>query len=239
MKPRNILLIAGAAGLVAVIGAGIWLAASLDSLLKSAIETYGPEITGVSVKAGAVNLSPRSGHGSIKNLRLGNPKGYRADKALALGEISITLDPASLAGDVILIKEIVVSGADITYEKPGNTANLDAIQRNVEAYARKFGGGKPAAGSPQKKMIIDNLYIRNSKVSLASALTAGKTVTTALPDIRLRDVGKRTNGATAGQVVQLVMGALTASITRAAASALRGVGKSAGGAVDSARGLFR
>jgi len=239
MKLRNILLIAGAAGLAVVIGAGIWLASSLDPLLKSAIETYGPEITGVSVKVGAVNLSPRSGHGSIKNLRLGNPKSYKADKALALGEISITLDPASLTRDVILIKEVVVSGSDITYEKPGNIANLDVIQRNVEAYTRKFGSGKPAAGSPQKKMIIDNLYIRNSKVSLASALTAGKTVTTTLPDIHLRDVGKRTNGATAGQVVQLVMGALTASVTRAAASALRGVGKSAGGAVDSARGLFR
>jgi len=239
MKLRNILLAGGAAGLAVVIGAGVWLAYSLDSLLKSAIETYGPEITGVSVKVGSVNLSPRSGHGSIKNLRLGNPKGYKADKALALGEISITLDPASLARDVILIKEIVVSGANINYEKPGSIANLDVIQRNVEAYTRKFGGSKPAADSPQKKMIIDNLYIRNSRVSLASVLTAGTPVTTTLPDIHLRDVRKRTNGATAGQVTQQVMGALTASTTRAAASALRGVGKSAGGAVDSVRGLFR
>ena len=239
MKLRTILLAAATAGLVVVIAAGIWLASSLDSLLKSAIETYGPEITGVSVKVGAVSLSPRSGHGSVRNLRLGNPKGYKADRALALGEISITLDPASLARDVILIREVVVSGADITYEKSGNIANLDVIQRNVEAYTRKFGGGKPAAGGPQTKMIIDHLYIRNSKASVASALTAGRPVATTLPNIHLRDIGKRTNGATAGQVTQQVMGALTASATRAAASALRGVGKSAGGAVDSVRGLFR
>lgn len=239
MKLRNIIWAAGAGLLVIAVGAGIWLASSLDSLVKSAIETYGPEITGVSVKVGSVRLSPTSGQGTIKGLRLGNPPGYKTGQAFALSEISVTLDPASVARDVIQIREILVSGADISYEKVGNTTNLETIQRNVETYMRKFGGGQPAAGGPQKKMIIDSLIIRSSKVNLTAGLTAGSTITVPLPDVRLRDIGRKSNGATAGEVVRQVIGAITANVTRAAASAFGAIKKGAGKAVDSVRGIFR
>ena len=239
MKLRNVILIAGGGMLAVAIGAGIWLASSLDSLVKSAIETYGPEITGVSVKVGSVRLSPTSGQGTIKGLRLGNPPGFKTGQALALSEISVTLDPASLARDVILIQEILVSGANVSYEKVGNTTNLETIQRNVDAYMRKFSGGQPAAGGPQKKMIIDRLAIRGSKVNVTGGLTAGSTVSAGVPDVLLRDIGKRSNGATAGEVVRQVIGALTAGATRAATAALGNVAKGAGKAADSVRGLFR
>jgi len=239
VKLRNVILAAAGAMLIVVIGAAYWLVSSLDSLVKSAIETYGPEITGVSVKVGSVHLSPTSGKGTIKNLRLGNPPGYRTGHALALSEISVTLDPASLTRDVILIRDILVSGADVSYEKIGNTTNLDRIQRNVDAYMRKFSGGQASAGGPEKKMIIDSLVIRSSKATVAGGLTGGTAITTSIPDVRLRDIGKRTNGATAGEVVRQVMGALTASATRAATAAISNVTKGAGKAADSVRGLFR
>ena len=235
MRIRKIVLAVGGVALVAVIAGVAWLAFSLDSLVKSAIERYGPEITGVSVNVGSVSLSPRDGRGSIKNLRLGNPRGYKTARALVLGEISIALDPMTLGSDVIRIREIVVSGADITYEKVNNLTNLEAIQRNVEAYTRGI-GGQPEAGGPQKKMIIDSLVIRSSKVNLNSALTAGGTLSVALPDVRLHDIGKRSNGATAGEVTRQVINALVASVARAAASGLK---KGAGGAANSVRGLFR
>ena len=239
MKLRNIVLIGGTGLLAVAIGAGVWLYSSLDSLVKSAIETYGPQITGVSVKVGSVRLSPTSGQGTIKGLRLGNPSGYKTSHALSLSEISVSLDPASLTSNVVLIREILVSGADVSYEKVGNTTNLEAIQRNVDAYMRKFSGGQATAGGPQKKMIIDRLTIRATKVNLTSGLTAGSTITTGVPDVNLRDIGKRTNGATAGEVVRQVIGALTASVTRAATAALGNITKGAGKAADSVRGLFK
>jgi hypothetical protein len=239
MKLRKLALIGGGGLLAVVVGAGIWLASSLDSLVKSAIETYGSEITGVSVKVGSVKLSPTSGQGTIKGLRLGNPPGFKTSHALMLSEISVTLDPASLTGNLILIREILVSGADVSYEKVGNTTNLDAIQRNVDAYMRKSGGGQPQAGGPQKKMIIDSLIIRATKVELTAGLTGGSTFTTQLPDVRLRDIGKRSNGATAGEVVRQVVGALTSAVTRSATAALGSIMKGAGKTAGSVRGLFR
>ena len=239
MKLRNIVLIAGGGLLVAAIGAGVWLYSSLDSLVKSAIEEYGPQILGVSVKVGSVKLSLTDGKGTIKNLRIGNPPGYKASQALTLSELSIALDPASVTRDVVLIRDILVSGASVNYEKTGNTTNLDAIQRNVDAYMRKSGGGKAAAGGPEKKMIIDRLAIRGTRASVTSSLTAGSTITTSIPDIQLRDIGKRTNGATAGEVTRQVMNALVSAVTRAATAALGNITKGAGKAADSVRGLFR
>lgn len=239
MKLRNIALLAGGGVLVAAVGAGIWLYSSLDSLVKSAIETYGPQITGVSVKVDSVSLSPASGKGSIRGLRLGNPPGFKTRHAVAFREISVHLDPASLAGNPVLIREILVSGTDVSYEKVGNTTNLEAIQRNVDAYMRKSGGGKASAGGPPTKMIIDSLAIRSSKASLTAGLTGGSTLNTTIPDVHLRDVGKRSNGATAGEVTRQVINALTASVTRSARSALGGITKGAGKASDSVRGLFR
>jgi hypothetical protein len=239
MKLRNIALVAGGGLVVAAIGAGVWLYSSLDSLVKSAIETYGPQITGVSVTVGSVSLSPTSGQGTIKNLRLGNPQGYKTRHAVAVGEITVRLDPASLASNPVLIREILVSGADVNYEKVGNTTNLETIQRNVDAYMRKSGGGKASAGGPEKKMIIDRLAIRGTRASATSSLIAGSTVTTSIPDIQLRDIGKRSNGATAGEVTRQVMNALTAAVTRAATAALGNITRGAGKAADSVRGLFR
>jgi hypothetical protein len=236
VRTRNLILGAGAIVLVATVAGVAWLASSLDSLIQSAIERYGPEITGVTVQVRSVNLSPRDGRGSIKGLRLGNPKGYRTDKAAALGEITVALDPATLAGDVIRIREIVVHGADITYEKTGNLTNLEAIQRNVDAYVRKLGGSQQPAGGQQKKMIIDSLVIRSSKVNLSSALTAGNSLSVSLPDLHLRDIGKRTNGATAAEVTRQVINALVAAVGRAATSGLK---RGASGVGESVRGLFR
>src|SRR5262249_43696509 len=154
--------------------------------------------------------------------------GYKTRQALTLSEISVSLDPASVTSNVVLIKSILVSGAHVSYEKVGNTTNLDAIQRNVDTYMRKHGGGQPSSGGPQKKMIIDSLVIQGTKADLTAGLTGGSTISTSIPDVRLRDIGKRTNGATAGEVVHQVVNALTASVTRAATAALGSIAKGAG-----------
>src|SRR5258705_11912234 len=106
MKLRNIILAGAGGGLILVIAGGVWLFSSLDSLVKSAIETYGPEITGVSVKVGSVSISPTSGKGTTKNLRHGTPPGLNAGQALALSGTSVTLDPAAHSADVRVVLEI-------------------------------------------------------------------------------------------------------------------------------------
>ncbi len=72
------------------VGGAWWLFASLDGLVKQAIERWGPEITGVTVKVDSVRIEVAEGRGTIRGLVVGSPKGFEAPQALKLGEMRLT-----------------------------------------------------------------------------------------------------------------------------------------------------
>ena len=239
MKLRHPILIAVGVVVLAVAGGLLWLYSSLDSLVKTAIEQYGPEITQVSVQVARVTLAPTDGKGSIQGLRLGNPKEFSTGTSLKAGEISLQVDPASLASDVIVIREVVIQSPEVTYESSQAGNNLETIQKNVEAYVARLGNGKKADSAPKKKFIIENLYIRDGRVNVNTALTAGKTLSSGIPNLHLRDIGKKSNGATAGDVTKQVWDALVRSTGSAVSSVGGAIKNGAKSIVEGAKRLFK
>lgn len=222
-----VLLIAGAIGL------GAWLYSSLDSLAKTAIETYGSEITQVSVKLDGVKLAPTDGEGAITGLKIGNPRGFKTAHALSVGRIELGVDIGSVTGDVVTIRKIVVLAPQITYESGDGGSNFDVIQRNVE----KFAGAKPGeAKQPGKKLIVERLSIKDAKVSYAGALTAGKAIGVPLPDIELRDIGKAKGGVTSAELAKAIIDALKQRMSNALG--LDAVKRGAEAVKDKVKGLF-
>lgn len=232
MKARNAILIALAVVALAVAGVLWWLYASRNQLIKAAIERFGPEITGVAVSVGSVDLEPTQGTVSIAGLRLGNPKGFSAPDALRLSEMRVALDPATLTKDVVHIKEVALQAPEITYEHGGGTTNLQAIQKHVDDYVAEHSGGKGDSGS-KKKFVIDNLYVRDAKVHF------GTTATLPLPDVHLRDIGKKSNGASAGEVVKECWGSIVHGATNLAGRAGAAIKEGVGGAVSGVKKLFK
>lgn len=224
--------------LVAVgIGAGVaFLASNLDSIVKKIIETAGSDVAGVKVSVGEVKISLSEGKASISGLSVANPSGFTSPNAFKLGAISVALDTGSLTGNPIVIKDISVAAPEVTYEMGANGAtNIDAIQKNVAA---KTGGGAAASkdsGAKEqdggKKLVIDRLGISKGNVTLATAIPGVKSSAT-LPDIVLTGIGKKSGGATAGEVAALVMDALTKSALKAGQSmGIGSVGDAVKGAV--------
>jgi len=74
--------------------------------VKAAIERFGSDITGTKVTVGSVDISLKSGLGTIRGVRVDNPEGFSSDDAFELGEITVDLDVASLNRDPIVIEEI-------------------------------------------------------------------------------------------------------------------------------------
>jgi hypothetical protein len=242
---KKILLGVAVVVLFGIGGGAWWLYSSLDSLVASAIRQYGPEITGVSVKLASVSIKPADGSATLRGLALGNPPGFKTERALSLGEISMTLDIGSLTRDVILIKDISIIRPDVTYEHAAGGSNLDVIQRHVEKYVAAKAGGKSDAKDkgPGKKFIIEHVYLKDAKAEVSAEILKGKTVSVPVPNLHLTDIGKKTNGATAGEAVKQIFGAITASVTKAASSVFSGVvdgvKKGAGAVGDSIKGLFK
>jgi hypothetical protein len=233
---------------VLIAGGVYWAYNSLDVIVKVALEHYGPGVTGVSVKVGDVKLSPRDGRGSLKGVEIGNPPGFSAPRAARLGEVSVSLDPSTIRAPVVVVHEIVIDAPQITYERGKGSTNLDAIQKNIEAYVKRAQASSAAEGKDSKpdgkgiqhRFAIERLAIRGAKVTMTNPGLKGQGLTFDLPDIELRDIGKREGGVTASEVANTVANALISRIAQKVLTnidLLRGGGVE--GVVDALKGLLK
>lgn len=205
----------GIAVLLAVVGiAAHFLFSNLDSLVASAIEKYGSQATGTSVDLDSVRIKLADGAGTLEGLSVGNPKGFNAKRALLLGAIDVTIDPASVTGDgPVLIKTVTITRPKITYEVGSNGGNnLDVLKRH--AAAASSDGSADKGAKPARKFIITDLYIKGGEISITHPLLQGRTLDESLPNIHLHDVGKSSGGATPGEIAAKVAASIESAATR-------------------------
>lgn len=225
---RGILI--GIAVVVVAIVVGVYvLYSSLGGIIEAAVEKVGSEATQASVQLDGVDLDIGSGKGALKGFTVGNPKGFETPSAFKLGAVSLHVDAATVTGNPVVIKEIVIDKPEITYELGAAGSNIDAIKRNVDAYAGRLAGEQTAAkteakaGGDETKVVIEHLYVRGGRVNVNSALLKGTAMGATLPDIHLTDIGKDKGGASPAEVAKKVIDSMTAEIGGAMSSI--GVGK--------------
>jgi hypothetical protein len=218
---------------VVIIAAGLfYLWQGRDRFIKTAIEEAGSRATQVSVKLKEVDTgNVLDGSVALRGLVVGNPAGFKTDSAFKLGEVSVKVDPASVMSDTIVIKEVVIGAPQVTYEFGAGGSNVGTIQKNVEKMAggASGGGSSSSGGGSGKKVVIENLYVRDGKVNVSADFLQGKQTGTNLPTIHLKDIGKSSGGASPTEVAEQVI----AAITKASTSA---VGKLDVGAIKDALG---
>ena len=237
---KRMLPIGGAAIVFVVVVAVVLLIGNIDSLIKTAVEEVGTEATKAKVTLNDVEISTE-GKGALRGLTVGNPQGFKTDSAFKLGEVSISLDIASVTEDTVTIKNILVAGPEVTYEWASGGSNLDAIKKNVETFVGMGSGGSAPSGKAGfkgeakddggKKLVIDKLTISGGKVNVSASFLAGKKMSVPLPTIEMKDIGKDKGGASAGEVVQKVID----SVTQAAGKAVTSL--NIGKLTDSVKGL--
>ncbi|MDO8932494.1 MAG: hypothetical protein Q7U97_08880 [Rhodocyclaceae bacterium] len=222
---------------VAIAGALFWLRGNIDGLVRNAIETYGSEMTKAPVKVAAVEIRPGDGRGVIRGLTIGNPPGFKTAHLLKVAEIEVVIDIASIAGDVVTVKKIAIAAPDIVYEKGEAITNVDALQKNIADY---IGPAEKKDNRGGKKLIVEELTVRDAKTQASAPFLDGKTVAVGLPDIALHDLGKSKGGITPGELGQEIVKALKQKL--AAAVSFDNLAKSAAAGLDKAgsaiKGLF-
>ena len=226
------LLLIGGGLIVAVIvvlgGVAYYVWSNLDSIVKTAIEDVGSRATQTQVKLDGVKIqiSTTSGSGKLSGLTIANPKEFKTPSAFKLGEISLALDPGTVMSSTIVVKEVVIASPQVTYELANSGGSkVDAIRRNIDSFVKQYGGtgggSQPAAKSDpasEKKLIIENLYVRGGKVEVSATALGGKTVPANLPDIHLKDLGKSKGGATPAEIADQIIDAIGNNATKAVAN---------------------
>jgi hypothetical protein len=202
--------------LLLAVGGGVYFViTSLDSLVKSGIETYGSQITGTAVRVSWVKIELASGRGSIRGLRIGNPKGFSSEDAFSLGEITLDIDPGSITGEPVVVEAVLIRTPVVHFEVDAEGAsNLEAIKQNVARYqgapAGASGGGggggagEDAGASAGPLVSVSRFLFEEGKLSADTSAMGGSAQQLALPSLEMTDLGG-SKGAPPDEISQAVM----------------------------------
>lgn len=223
-------LLLGLILLIVIAAAAIFFfgSSALNKGIKSGVETYGPRVTQTPVTLDSVRISVFSGSGSLKELKVGNPEGYKSENIFALGQIDLKVDTSTVFSDKIIIDEIIIKKPEISYEKKLTTSNLKKLLENIEEFTGPSSGSEPdpaADEGPKKQVVIRKLLIEEGTIYVG-ALGIGQTV--ALPRIEMSDIGESGDNVTMVEAINLILGKVLQSIGPAIANA----GELGGAAVD-------
>ncbi len=199
--------------LLVVVGLGVYLVLNSGSLIKTAVETLGPEYLGVDVKLGSAEISLTEGTGELKGLVIGNPAGFDGPHAFSLGRIKLGLDPMAQSDTLINLRTIEIDAADLALIAKGTDTNLQALVDSLSGERGAESGGE-SAGS-ELKIIIENFAFTNARTSLDSDIVGTKAVDIA--DINLQGIGRKSNGVTIREALKQLMSPIVKASTEALA----------------------
>jgi uncharacterized protein involved in outer membrane biogenesis len=194
----------------------------LNDIVKSGVETAGPQLTKGELRLTKANLSPFSGLAQITGLFVGNPQGWKSESAVKVGDVKVMLNVGSALSDVVVIDSIHIQAPEITYETGLGGSNLGKILENIEAVAGGADKKSDAAttSTPGKKFRVKDIQINGARVHLAAL---GKQITVPLADIRLQNIGTDGSGVTAAELTRDILKPLLASVMKAAAESATGL----------------
>ncbi len=181
---------------------------NIGTVIKGAVEKFGPQYTGTDVTLNDVTVKPLKGFASLNGLVVGNPEGFKTDHAIKLGAMELDIDLGSLSGDVVVINRILIDGPALMLELGLKKTNVGALMKNIE---KATAGGKAEgeadtpekdkepekeSDKPQKKVIIREVVVSNGQVGLSSPVLQGNAVTLPLPTLNLTDIGAKDESGT-------------------------------------------
>lgn len=197
--------------LLLVVGAGVYLLMNSGALLEQAMESYGTRYLGAPVTVGGVDVSLSDGAVSVDELEVGNPPGFDGPAAFRLNNISVALNIQETSGDLIVLNEVSIDGAEVAALLVGRDSNLQKLMDNLEAQTGGAAEEEPESAS-DVQLIIDRFSFTNAHASVNSDLLGGREMT--IPDVRLEGIGRKTNGVTVGEALSQVLEPVYQAVTR-------------------------
>ena len=176
----------------------------LGRIVKVAIETVGPHLTGTTVTVEDVDLSPRVGSGTLRGLVVGNPPSYRDPYALRLGEVHVRVDLASLRSNTVVVRSIVVTDAEVAFEGGPNHSNIRTLLDTLNQRAGQDSGTSSSSkdSTSDRRVRVDEFVISGMRVRarLNIAGIASPAVNITLPEIRMDGLGSKGAGITMAEL---------------------------------------
>jgi len=174
-----ILIPAGVLILIAVI-----LTFTIDSIVRSAIESRGSDILQTELSVDNVSISLLSGSGSVEGLTIANPDEFEDGEALTISSIRMNLDVSTLLSDTVVVNELRIRDLDVNYRLKATGSNLGKLMDNLESYSA---GTEDEAES---NMIIDLFVMEESTVSIDTQFEELQAISVNIPYVEREGIGR-------------------------------------------------
>lgn len=195
--------------------------AFIESYVMAQVQEQGGKTLGVKVSLGGFDLSVKDRTASFTDLEIANPEGF--DKPLAFQAKGVSVSLGDIARELIVIKDINISGIKVHYIAQAGGSNLTRIRENLETYQAQQAVTETNETEPfeMPKIIIDKFYFEGAKVSPEMKLIAGQSVDTDinLSEIALNDIGRAQNGVEMSEAAEEILETFNSRVTTAVARA--------------------
>jgi hypothetical protein len=172
--------------------------------VKSKIEKATEDAATTGVDVSGVDVALETGEGSVKDVTIDNPPGFSGAPAMQLGAVRFELDNSSVdAKGPLIIRSLAINAADIHFDqdKAGNS-NLALLAASVSDAAQKaLPSGVTSA--VQRRVIIDNIYVRNIMLKMGDAKDGKE-----LKRLHLSNIGRLENGVAPSLAAQTIIAAI-------------------------------
>ena len=209
--------------------------------IEAGAEALLSEAAGAGVTIESIETSLSTGEMTIRGLAVRNPEGFRTEHALEAGEVRVAMELATVFKDTVVVREITVEKPLLTYELGPEGSNLEAIRRNAESFAGSGSGSGsdsgPRGDTPAKRLLIENLYVRDGKVAASAVFLEGRSWQVPFPDLHLEHIsfGEGEGGAAAEGIVDEVISTLVRNARESAAPIGERISGGASRAAESAQ----
>ncbi len=220
MKLGKIVLGAGIAliGLIVLVVLIAFL--MIDSIAKTGIEKGSAYALGVPTSLNSADVQVFSGEFAMKGLTVSNPEGFSTPHFLSLGDGGVSVDLASLRGDVVTLPTLTLDNISVYLQRADGNTNYGQIMENL----KRFESGDTPADQPKaeggKGFAIDRVLITNVTVNIDLAPIPGGVgeltkMEVVVPQIELTDLGKGdTKPMEMAEVVATIVKAILAAVAQ-------------------------
>jgi hypothetical protein len=228
-KRRHVFRKLGVAVVLLVAALLLFVQFGLGFAVRNGAKAAGPAAIGTPITIGSTHFRPLTGIMELGGLVVGAPEGFKAN-VFEMDSFRVVFDPKSILSDTIVVKEIVIVDPIVSYETTGLSHNIGSILKKLEGAGEKEEQTEERTGDKAgKKVVIEHFVFRGARVRIASTALGGRGIFIPMPSIELRDIGRKSGGATSLEVLTEVLGSIAKGVLGAVKDGAFAVG---GAAVD-------
>ncbi len=198
--------------LIFVAGA-VYLYMNMDSIAKQITEKVASNALGVPVTIKSMNISVEDKKITVGGINIANPAGYKKSNAVEIE--SIVIAAKTLSKDKLVFSRIEVNGTNVNLEVSDNGTNLGDIKHNIDKNKKQSASTKEG----NIKVIIDKFSLTKAQLNPSVTLFDGDLAYITVPNIYLKDIGRKENGVLASEAIAQIMGAVLQQFNKSASGA--------------------